>query len=237
MVRHKTQKTNLSCCEQQQLQNTSLTTSIANTMRQNPSVFLVCLILCLCLVPSNGFAFPGQPSSSSATESCSFLPKTGHQHRKRQQLTTLSLSKNNKNGASSGGFRAKTPSYGGYNDDAFGLVFLSGLALTQDVAFEVAFVGLSAVAAAATGSGIWNEENDARVPGAVAVAAIVLGRPLVGFVFLPIFMNNASTDLTKGLLDLPPFTAIPPPIEIGIVAISVAWAFFNWNSFKEDSSG
>ena len=170
-------------------------------------------------MPSNGFA----------------LPKTG-KYRERQHLATLSLSKTNENNAAnSGGFRTKTPSYGGYNDDAFGLVFLSGLALTQDVAFEVAFVALSAVAAAATSSGIWNKENDARVPGAVALAAIALGRPLVGSVFLPIFMNTASADLTEGLLELPPFTAIPPPIEIGICAISVAWAFFNWSSFKEDS--
>jgi hypothetical protein len=138
---------------------------------------------------------------------------------------------------SSGVFQASKASYGGYNDDAFGLVFLSGFAVTQDVAFAVSFVGLSALAAATTNGRLWNQDNDARVPGAVALAALVLGRPLVAFGLLPLFLDvTAGSSLTEGLMDLPPPTAIPPTFEIAVCIISVAWAFFNWKSFQEKSS-
>lgn len=113
-----------------------------------------------------------------------------------------------------------------------GLVFLSGFVATKDVAFAASFVGLSALAAATTNLGLWNQDNDARVPGVVALGALVLGRPLVGYGLLPLLDLSPLT----GELDLPPFTVIPPTFEIAVCAISVAWALFNWKNFKEKAS-
>lgn len=128
-------------------------------------------------------------------------------------------------------FNAPAPSYTGYNDDAFGLLFLTSGVATKDIAFGLSFVALSALAATTTTMGVWNQENDARVPGAVAMVALIVGRPLVMFGLLPL------VDIPSLMgLDFPPITLIPPTFEIAVCFISLAWAFYNWKSFQEKAS-
>jgi hypothetical protein len=104
----------------------------------------------------------------------------------------------------------------GYNDDAFGLVFLSGGLLTKDADFEGTFLILSAIAAASTSAGI--VKTDTRLPGAVAVLTILIS-PIV-----------ASLRATGSLESL----ALPDPIEIGLCTVSFIWAFVIWSREKQE---
>ena len=100
-----------------------------------------------------------------------------------------------------------------YNDDGFGLVFLGAAALEQDVEFCATFGVLSAVAAACTYAG--KIEKDERAPAAVAVASLVV-TPFVAAI-------------ASGVGVAPPATT-----EIGLCAVSAAWAFFNWSRTKNE---
>ena len=103
-----------------------------------------------------------------------------------------------------------------YNDDGFGLVFLGVAAFEQDVEFCATFGILSAIAAAGTNAGIL--DKDERAPAAVALASLT-ATPLVS-------VMTCGT----GLGDIAP----PAPTEIGLCAISAAWAFVNWSRTKND---
>jgi hypothetical protein len=59
-----------------------------------------------------------------------------------------------------------------YNDDAFGLVFLTGGVLSQDVDFVASFAALSAIAAMGTNVGLI--EKDERAPAAVAMLTLLI---------------------------------------------------------------
>ena len=104
----------------------------------------------------------------------------------------------------------KSPDEGNsYNDDAFGLVFLTGGFLSQDVDFVATFASLSAAAATFTGIGL--VAKDERAPAAVATATLLLS-PFV-----------ASIRQHGSLHYLSP----PIPVEIGVCLISVIWSFVN----------
>jgi hypothetical protein len=110
---------------------------------------------------------------------------------------------------------SKPPKIIGYNDDAFGLVFLSGGLLTKDADFAGTFLILSAIAAASTSAGV--VKTDTRLPGAVAVLTILIS-PIV-----------ASLRATGSLESLAP----PDPIEIGLCTVSFIWAFVIWLREKQ----
>lgn len=98
----------------------------------------------------------------------------------------------------------------GYNDDAFGLIFLTGGILTKDVDFVGTFLVLSSVAAICTSAEI---VQDTRLPGVVAVVSLIIS-PVV-----------ASLRATGSLTSL----AAPDPIAIGLCTISCVWAFYIWS--------
>jgi hypothetical protein len=106
------------------------------------------------------------------------------------------------------------PGISGYGDDAFGLVFLGSSFAAQDSAFAGTFVVLSAIAATATNMKYLDQ--DPRIPGAVAAAALIL-QPFVAL---------GVTQTTDSL-------ALPPAVDVGVTLISVAWAFWNWQKEKE----
>jgi hypothetical protein len=102
-----------------------------------------------------------------------------------------------------------------YNDDAFGLVFLTGGILSQDADFVGTFAILSAFAAACTRIG--HVTRDARAPAAVATATLLVS-PMVASI------------RRYGSLE---YVAPPLPVELGLCLISVIWAFANKS--REDS--
>ncbi len=97
-----------------------------------------------------------------------------------------------------------------YNDDAFGLVFLAGGLISQDVIFASTFLSFSAIAALSTYAGI--VKTDARIPGIVAVTTLV---------FSPVFTSLISEE-PLGI------NGAPPPIEIALCMISFLVSIFNW---------
>jgi len=110
----------------------------------------------------------------------------------------------------------KSPDEGNsYNDDAFGLVFLTGGVISQDVEFVATFASLSAIAAISTSAGLL--KKDERVPAAVALLALLVS-PFV------------SSLVQSGSLEN---IAAPMPVEIGLCTISAIWAFVNWSQEKE----
>jgi len=110
----------------------------------------------------------------------------------------------------------KSPDEGNsYNDDAFGLVFLTGGVLSQDLDFVGTFLTLSAVAAAGTSGGIFGKDD--RAPAAVAALTLLL-TPVV-----------ASVRQTGSLENIAP----PAAIEIGLCTISAIWAFVNWSQAEK----
>ncbi|CAJ1947255.1 unnamed protein product [Cylindrotheca closterium] len=106
----------------------------------------------------------------------------------------------------------------GYNDDAFGLIFLTGGILSQDADFVVTFVALSAIAAIASNAS--QEINDTRLPGLVAMATLPL-TPVVTYLHAAIMMAD---DGQGGSIV---WTA-PQPIEIGLCFVSLAWSYAKW---------
>lgn len=110
----------------------------------------------------------------------------------------------------------KSPDEGNsYNDDAFGLVFLTGGVISQDVEFVATFASLSAIAAISTSAGLL--KKDERVPAAVALLTLLVS-PFV------------SSLVQSGSLEN---IAAPMPVEIGLCTISAIWAFVNWSQEKE----
>ena len=101
-----------------------------------------------------------------------------------------------------------------YNDDAFGLVFLIGAVLSQDIDFVATFASLSAIAAISTNSGLVGK--DERAPAAVAILTLLIS---------PV----TSSFRRYGSLEQ---LASPVPVEIGLCLISTIWAFVNWSRTK-----
>lgn len=97
-----------------------------------------------------------------------------------------------------------------YNDDAFGLVLLTGGVLSQDVDFAATFLALSAAAAVATRAGAL--AKDERAPAAVALLTL-LAAPAV-----------TALRATGSLGAVAP----PLPVEAALCAASAVWAFANW---------
>lgn len=104
-----------------------------------------------------------------------------------------------------------------YNDDAFGLVFLTGACYVQDYDFAGTFLAASAAAAILTYSGTLS--GDERLPGGVAMVTLILA-PIVS----SLRASGGSLDVHAHAFQF----LLPPPIEIGLCAVSVAAAFFNW---------
>ncbi|EJK62436.1 hypothetical protein THAOC_16955 [Thalassiosira oceanica] len=107
-----------------------------------------------------------------------------------------------------------------YNDDGFGLVFLGVAAFEKDVEFCATFGILSAIAAAGTNTR--NFEKDERAPAAVALATLVLTP----------FVSAVTRGTGLGAINIVP----PAPTEIGLCAVSAAWAFVNWSRTRSDES-
>ncbi|KAL7550632.1 hypothetical protein ACHAWF_013851 [Thalassiosira exigua] len=106
----------------------------------------------------------------------------------------------------------KSPDEGNsYNDDAFGLLFLTGGVLSQDVDFVGTFASLSAMAAVGTKLGF--VRKDERAPAAVAMSTLLIS-PFV------------ASLRTSGSLDS---VAYPMPAEVGLCVLSSIWAFANWS--------
>jgi hypothetical protein len=105
----------------------------------------------------------------------------------------------------------------GYNDDAFGLVFLGSLFGGQDFVFASTFVGVSAIAATATNMG-YIPSQEARVPGAVAVVNLALSTLLKLTVF-----KDAATDILPSAMF----------IDVGVSTASVAWSFTKWKMSQQ----
>ncbi len=103
----------------------------------------------------------------------------------------------------------------GYNDDAFGLIFLSGGILAKDVDFSGTFLVLSAIAATCTTIG--KIKFDERIPAAVAFMTLLIS---------PI---ESSLRLSGSLGSIVP----PSLVELGLCTVSAAWAFAKWS--KEES--
>mmetsp|Transcript_6993 Transcript_6993/g.10200 ORF Transcript_6993/g.10200 Transcript_6993/m.10200 type:complete len:169 (-) Transcript_6993:75-581(-) len=106
-----------------------------------------------------------------------------------------------------------SPSNGdqGYNDDAFGLIFLSGGILAKDVDFSGTFLVLSAIAATCTTIG--TIKFDERIPAAVAFMTLLIS---------PI---ESSLRLSGSLGSVAP----PSLVELGLCTVSAAWAFVKWS--------
>lgn len=102
-----------------------------------------------------------------------------------------------------------------YNDDAFGLIFLIGGILSQDVDFVVTFAALSTIAALSTNLGLVTK--DERAPAVVATLTLLIS-PVI------------SSLRQSGSLDQ---LAPPMPVEIGLCLISIIWAFVNYWSRVE----
>ena len=103
-----------------------------------------------------------------------------------------------------------------YNDDAFGLIFLTGGILSQDADFVGTFALLSASAAACTRIGL--VARDARAPAAVAISTLLLS-PMVASI-----RRYGSFE----------YVTSPLPVEIGLCLISIVWAFVN--KLREDGN-
>jgi len=110
-----------------------------------------------------------------------------------------------------------SPSNGdqGYNDDAFGLIFLSGGILAKDVDFSGTFLVLSAIAATCTTIG--TIKFDERIPGAIAFMTLLIS---------PI---ESSLRLSGSLGSIAP----PSLVELGLCTVSATWAFVKWS--KQES--
>lgn len=115
---------------------------------------------------------------------------------------------------------AKKPGMAGYNDDAFGLIFLTGGVLSQDADFVVTFVALSAIAAIASSSFV---EFDERLPGLVAMATLLV-TPIVAFLHATIVDGGGGGGIW----------AAPQPVEIGLCLVSLAWAFAKWSQEENE---
>lgn len=112
--------------------------------------------------------------------------------------------------------RSKKPPMVGYNDDAFGLIFLSGGLLSQDVDFVVTFVTLSAIAAIFAS----NNNSDTRLPGLVAMTTLGL-TPIVAYLHATIVNGQGMW-------------TVPQPVEIGLCLVSLVWSFVKWTQEQNE---
>lgn len=103
----------------------------------------------------------------------------------------------------------------GYNDDAFGLIFLSGGILAKDVDFSGTFLALSAIAATCTTVG--TIKFDERIPAAVALMTLLIS-PF-----------ESSLRLFGSLGSIAP----PSLVELALCTVSATWAFVKWS--KQES--
>jgi hypothetical protein len=101
-----------------------------------------------------------------------------------------------------------------YNDDAFGLVFLIGGLLSQDVDFVATFASLSAIAAIGTNARL--VDKDERAPAVVAILTLLI---------TPVTSSLRQYGSVEQI-------ATPLPVEIGLCSISAMWAFVNWSRAK-----
>lgn len=98
-----------------------------------------------------------------------------------------------------------------YNDDAFGLVFLIGGFAYQDVDFALTFLSLSALAAIGTSKGTL--DNDARIPGVVAITSLIVSKIVMSL------RISGSLDMIQ----------IPSSLETSVCLISMAVGIYKWN--------
>ncbi len=114
----------------------------------------------------------------------------------------------------------KSPDEGNsYNDDAFGLVFLTGGVLSRDADFVATFATLSAAAAVFAGMGL--VAKDERAPAAVATATLLLSP------FVASMRQHGSLE----------YLSPPIPVEIGVCLISVVWSFVNKSREEKRETG
>ena len=104
----------------------------------------------------------------------------------------------------------KEKELGRYNDDAFGLVFLAGGFMSNDIDFAGTFLSVSAIAATSTYGGILSA--DARMPGVVALSTLLIS-PIIASLRSSGGLDNMHT---------------PVPIEIALCTVSFLVSIFNW---------
>ena len=91
-----------------------------------------------------------------------------------------------------------------YNDDAFGLVFLTASLVVRDVSFAAAFLLLSAIAATLSNAKVTDIISSPNIPGIIAFAALDLSktepfalaaRSLGGDFFVPLDEQGSQIEL------------------------------------------
>jgi hypothetical protein len=105
-------------------------------------------------------------------------------------------------------------SRGAYNDDCFGLIFLSGLAVTNDPIFAGTFLALSSLAAVATSLGEL-PASSRKIPAAVA-GFTLLATPVMKTVLPRIISINSVEDSLSGSRSW---------IEVAVCFVSLFYGF------------
>jgi hypothetical protein len=95
----------------------------------------------------------------------------------------------------------------GYNDDAFGFVFLVGGVAAQDEVFMACFGAFSAVAAAGTALG--KLDDDPRIPSLVAGAAVAAKLATLSLGIQPASTNPSALSY-----------------EVAVCCVSIAWGLW-----------
>jgi hypothetical protein len=203
--------------------------------------FVLVLIIATCGVESSliepSYHHPSRPQKSSTTWNGLILPLktrnhkvgtlTGHPSRSPRSNSCLCAAKgtNDNKPLSNNNNNNNKKQMVGYNDDAFGLIFLTGGILSQDADFVVTFVALSAIAAFASNS---LKIIDTRLPGLVAMVTLV-STPIVTYLHATIIMmmNDGPQGGSIGW-------AAPQPIEIGLCLVSLAWSFAKWKQEQNE---
>eukprot|EP00614_Pseudopedinella_elastica_P012002 CAMPEP_0172598510 /NCGR_PEP_ID=MMETSP1068-20121228/18545_1 /TAXON_ID=35684 /ORGANISM="Pseudopedinella elastica, Strain CCMP716" /LENGTH=171 /DNA_ID=CAMNT_0013398397 /DNA_START=1 /DNA_END=516 /DNA_ORIENTATION=+ len=114
------------------------------------------------------------------------------------------------------------PSYSGYNDDAFGFVFLTGGALARDEVFAATFVVLSGIAATLTAAG--KLEAGDRAPAAVAAATFV-ATPALATVLSKLGVFTSVNTVEDARL-----------IELGVCLVSILYGLWRSSQKNERAS-
>ena len=128
-----------------------------------------------------------------------------------------------------------------YNDDAFGLVFLSSVLVAHDPIFSSVFLFVSAIVAAITNVGAENKAQSARVvnllPGLVAIASLTIQA---------ILLSPQNQNLHERLLQMlseigldlggAPLSTNALALEVGVCVISFVWAFYRSTKSLADTT-
>ena len=128
-----------------------------------------------------------------------------------------------------------------YNDDAFGLVFLSSVLVAHDPIFSSIFLSVSAIVAAITNVGAENKAQSARVvnllPGMVALAS---------FSIQAILLSPQNQNLHERLLQMlseigldlggAPLSTNALALEVGVCVMSIVWAFYRSTKSLADTT-